>query len=228
MPAQSRLSLGLAVASRGESVSAITITIDPLVPVGRRPSGARLYHRGSRFGPPPARKLDRNLIAKLLHLAAALEGATRARGKGGGVLQRSGLEVLHALLRSFYSHRDGTCYPSLEAIARAVRCCVETVRKAIRKLEQFGFLTTTRRKEVRRFVSRAERIHYDCAVQVSNGYLFNLPYHARPVHGDLGLPLLAPTKADANNWYETRIEDLSIPSELCRALASYRATAGFG
>ena len=36
--------------------------IDPITgAVGRRPSGARLYHRKSQFGPPACRKLDRNL-----------------------------------------------------------------------------------------------------------------------------------------------------------------------
>jgi hypothetical protein len=39
--------------------------------IGRRPSGARLYHRNSRFGEPERRKLDRNLVARLLFLAEA-------------------------------------------------------------------------------------------------------------------------------------------------------------
>ena len=34
--------------------------------IGRRPSGARLYHRGSRFGDPERRKIDRNLVARIL------------------------------------------------------------------------------------------------------------------------------------------------------------------
>ena len=64
--------------------------------------------------------------------AEALERDTREPGKHGGCLKRTGLDVLRALLRHFYSYRDGTCFPSYEAIARAAGCCVETVRKAIR------------------------------------------------------------------------------------------------
>jgi len=41
--------------------------------IGRRPSGARLYHRGSRFGEPEHRRLDRNLVARILFLAEALD-----------------------------------------------------------------------------------------------------------------------------------------------------------
>ena len=53
--------------------------------VGRRPSGAWLYHRGSRFGDPERRKLDRNLVARIMYLAEALERRTRGKGEHGGL-----------------------------------------------------------------------------------------------------------------------------------------------
>ena len=44
-----------------------TVSVDPVTgSIGRRPSGAPLYHRGSQFGPPDRRKLDRNLVARLV------------------------------------------------------------------------------------------------------------------------------------------------------------------
>jgi hypothetical protein len=54
--------------------------------VGRRASGAPLYHRGSQFGPPERRNLDRNLVAKILFLAEALDRRTRGPRQHGGLL----------------------------------------------------------------------------------------------------------------------------------------------
>ena len=87
--------------------------------IGRRPSGARLYHRGSRFGEPGRRRLDRNLVARILYLAEVLDRRTRGKGQHGGLLKAKGLDVLRALLRGFYSYRTGECFPSWEAIAEA-------------------------------------------------------------------------------------------------------------
>ena len=107
-----------------------TVPIDPTTgAIGKRASGAPLYHRGSRFGPPDRRKLDRNLVARILFAAEALDRRTRTKGQHGGLLKGKGLDVLRALLRRFYSHRDGTCYPSYEAIAEAAGCCRATVRR---------------------------------------------------------------------------------------------------
>src|SRR6185369_13123559 len=90
-----------------------TVSVDPITgSVGRRPSGAPLYRRSSRFGPPDRRRLDRNLVARILFAAEALDRRTRTKGQHGGLLKGKGLDVLRALLRRFYSHRDGTCYPS--------------------------------------------------------------------------------------------------------------------
>jgi hypothetical protein len=54
--------------------------------IGRRPSGAPLHHRGSQFGPAERRKLDRNLVAKLLIFAEALDRRTRAKEQHGRLL----------------------------------------------------------------------------------------------------------------------------------------------
>src|SRR3954447_12442736 len=99
--------------------------------------------------------------------------ASRANTAVG--LKRTGLDVLRALLRRFYSYRDGVCFPSYEEIARAAGCCVETVRKAIRRLESAGIISMLRRKVVTSFISRVHRVRFDVAVQTSNSYTFAMP-----------------------------------------------------
>src|SRR3954471_13871603 len=151
MPAAS---VRVALQPRRQALSAFQ-TLDPLTSSpGRRPSGARLYHRGSIFAEPACVRMDRAHAWRLMASAEALERDTREPGKHGGCLKRTGLDVLRALLRHFYSYRHGTCFPSYEAIARAAGCCVETVRKAIRRLEAAGIISTLRRKVVTSFISR--------------------------------------------------------------------------
>jgi DNA-binding transcriptional regulator YhcF (GntR family) len=68
---------------------------------------------------------------------------------------------LRALLKRFYSYRDGTCYPSYDAIAEAAGCCRETVRTKLRILAELGIIETIRRKVVATFTSRAHRARFD-------------------------------------------------------------------
>src|SRR3954468_4575061 len=187
---------GLFPQPKGGFMTAFTImSIDPLTgAVGRRSSGAPLYHRGSQFGPPERRKLDRNLVAKILFLAEALDRRTRGKGMHGGLLKAKGLDVLRALLRRFYSYATGECFPSYEAIAEAAGCCIETVRQAIRRLEAAGIIRTVRRKVVASFVSRVNRVRFDAAVQTSNSYTFSMPSADPPA----AMPQIQPAKkADA-------------------------------
>src|SRR5690242_16002246 len=179
--------------------------IDPVTgAIGRRPSGARLYHRKSQFGPPACHKLDRNLRVRILYCAIAMDRRTRQKGQHGGLFKRTGIEVLRTLLFTFLNMQTGACFPSHEQIAEAAGCCVETVRKAIRALELTGIIETVRRKVVASFTSRAARVRFDVAVQTSNSYVFNIPIPDRPTEGDLELPLLQPKKeADARFRYET-------------------------
>jgi predicted RNA binding protein with dsRBD fold (UPF0201 family) len=168
------------------------LSIDPVTgTIGRRPSGARLYHRGSRFGPPARRKLDRNLIARIIFSAEALDRRTRGKGQHGGVLKAKGLDVLRALLRRFYSHATGECYPSYDAIVEAAGCCRNTVRRALRALEGVGIIETARRKVVASF--KRGRCRFDVAVQDSNSYVFNFAWGDRAAHGDLALTLFRET-----------------------------------
>ena len=153
--------------------------------------------------------MDRAHAWRLMAHAEALERDTRGPGKHGGCLKRTGLDVLRALLRHFYSYRDGTCFPSYEAIARAAGCCVETVRKAIRRLEAAGIISTLRRKVVTSFISRVHRVRFDVAVQTSNSYTFAMPsgdgqHGAHAARRSPGKPRA--TKADAKFRHETSAE----------------------
>jgi hypothetical protein len=202
-----------------------TLPVDPLTgAIGRRLSGAPLYHRGSQFGPPERRKLDRNMRVRLLYLSIALDRRTRQKGQHGGILKRTGIEVLRALLFRFLSIQTGACFPSHQQIAQAAGCCIETVRKAIRALEAAGIVQTIRRKIVATFTSRQHRARYDVAVQDSNAYLFNVPLSDQPTEGDLALPLLRPvSEADARSRHETTQEILNtLPSDLAAALQGLR------
>ncbi len=81
----SRFRVGCAAARRQALPAFTTLPVDPLTgAVGRRASGAPLYYRGSQFGPPERRKLDRNLVAKILFLAEALDRRTRGPRQHGG------------------------------------------------------------------------------------------------------------------------------------------------
>jgi hypothetical protein len=196
-------------------------TIDPLASSpGRRPSGARLYHRGSVFAEPARCRMDRAHAWRLLAHAEALERDTREPGKHGGCLKRTGLDVLRALLRQFYSYRDGVCFPSYEEIARAAGCCVETVRKAIRRLEAAGIIQTMRRKVVTSFVSRVHRVRFDVAVQTSNSYTFAMPSGAPRA----SVPQQPAKKADTKFRHETSTQiQIRDEAELATAKARWIA-----
>jgi hypothetical protein len=202
-----------------------SLPVHPLTgTIGRRPSGAPLYHRNSQFGPPERRKLDRNMRPRILHLATALDRRTRQRGQHGGILKRTGIEVLRQLLFTFLNMQTGACFPSHQQIAEAASCCVETVRKAIRALEAAGIIETVRRKVVASFTSRLYRARYDVAVQDSNSYVFNVPLPDRPIEGDLTAPLFRPhSEADARFRHETNQQILNqLPPDLAAALEGLR------
>ena len=202
-----------------------TLPVDPVTgAIGKRPSGAPLYHRGSQFGPPERRKLDRNMRVRILHLAIALDRRTRQKGQHGGILKRTGIEVLRTLLFTFLNMQTGACFPSHEQIAQAAGCCIETVRKAIRALEAAGIIQTVRRKVVATFMSRLHRARYNVAVQDSNSYVFNVPLPNRPTEGDTALPLLQPlSEADTRNRHETTQQVLNqLPRDLAAALEGLR------
>jgi hypothetical protein len=84
-------------------------------------------------------------------------------GRVSTAVWKEGLAVLRALLRRFYSHHDGICLLSYNAIVEATSCCRATVAAKLRILEQLGIMETIRRKVVASFTSRAHRVRFDVA-----------------------------------------------------------------
>lgn len=184
--------------------------------IGRRSSGAPLYHRKSQFGEPLRCNLDRNARARLLFLAEAIERRTRTPRAHGGIFKLKGLQVLRTIVMRFYNLKKGTCFPSIEEIAREAGCAPSTVSAKLRMLEAYKLIFTTRRKMLVEFVSRQHRARYTVAVQTSNSYTFPTHITGTPTmpppskkRGTASLPSGAeaperdPRQAELELWPET-------------------------
>jgi DNA-binding transcriptional ArsR family regulator len=90
--------------------------------------------------------LDRNARARLMVHAEALDRRTRLPGQHGGVLKRTGLAVLRALLFHFANVLTGRCDPGYDTLARAAGVTRSTVAIALRRLEGAGILERVRRQ----------------------------------------------------------------------------------
>ncbi len=91
-------------------------------------------------------RIDRNARARLMTYAEALDRRTRRPGQHGGVLKRTGLAVLKALLCGFANVATGRCDPSFDTLARAAGVARSTVALALRRLEAAGILERVRRQ----------------------------------------------------------------------------------
>ena len=104
--------------------------------------------------------IDRNQRARFMFHAEALDRRTRQKGQHGGVLKRTGLAVLKALLFQFANVVTGRCDPSYDTLARAAGVARSTVAVALKRLEEAGLI---------------ERIRRHCGrVRYSNAYVFRL------------------------------------------------------
>ena len=91
-------------------------------------------------------RLDRNARARLMVHAEALDRRTHLPGQHGGVLKRTGLAVLRALLFSFANVVTARCDPSFDTLARAAAVSRSTVAVALGRLEAAGLLERVRRQ----------------------------------------------------------------------------------
>ena len=134
----------------------------------RRCRGGSSFPTSADFVP-----LDRNDRARLLAHAEALDRRTRLPGQHGGIIKRTGLAVLRALVLRFQNARSGRCDPSLEALAEAAGCCRATVVEALQRLLAAGLVAWSR---------RMIRVRERGAVmlrQISNAYTIVMPLPAR-------------------------------------------------
>ena len=91
-------------------------------------------------------RIDRNARARLLFHAEALDRRTRLPGQHGGILKRTGLAVLRALLFHFANIVTARCDPSFDTLARAAAVSRSTVAVALGRLEAAGLLERVRRQ----------------------------------------------------------------------------------
>ena len=105
----------------------------------------RAPRRKSQLGVVAFRRLDREQRTRLWFHAQAMEQRTKEPRQHGGVLRRTGLAVLRALLFDFLNMQSGRCDPGHEAIAQAAGVAVSTVAPALDRLETSGLLQRIRR-----------------------------------------------------------------------------------
>ena len=116
--------------------------------------------REARFAPLPKKQ-----AARIWHKARRFDRQTRQRGKHGGAIGRTALNVLYALLFEFLNYRTGRCDPSYDGLARRAGVCRRAVASALQRLKALGVLNWLRRaSEVRDAAGRFR------LVQETNAY----------------------------------------------------------
>jgi hypothetical protein len=93
-----------------------------------------------RFQPMPKKK-----AVKLWHRARDFDRQTHIRGKHGGAVGHTALQVLHALIFDRLNFASGRLDPSHADIARKANVCERTVRNALNRLRDLGILNWVRR-----------------------------------------------------------------------------------
>jgi hypothetical protein len=95
-----------------------------------------------RFAP-----ISRKAAARLWHAARRWDRETRQPRRHGGIIGRTALAALYALLFDFLNHQTGRLDPSLDAIAHKAGCCRRAVVDALARLRDLGLLVWQRRCE---------------------------------------------------------------------------------
>lgn len=165
------------------------------------------FPTGADFQP-----LDRNDRARLLAYAEALDRRTRLPGQHGGIIKRTGLSVLRALVLRFQNARSGRCDPSLDALADAAGCSRSTVVEALRRLLTAGLVAWSR---------RMIRVRERGAVmlrQISNAYTIVMPLPARAAAAGQGRGAESSNRPETFTPYSER-PPTALPEALAAALA---------
>jgi hypothetical protein len=89
--------------------------------------------------------LPKKVAIRLWHRARDFDRRTHVRGRHGGVLGHSALQVLHTLIFDFLNFMSGRLDPSHAAIARKANVCERTVATALQKLRAAGIINWVRR-----------------------------------------------------------------------------------
>jgi hypothetical protein len=103
--------------------------------------------RGSVAGPVRFAPVSRKQAARLWHAARRWDRETRHPGRHGGIIGRTALAALYALLFDFLNHQTGRLDPSLDAIAHKAGYCRRAVVDALARLRDLGLIAWRRRCE---------------------------------------------------------------------------------
>lgn len=135
-----------------------------------------------RFQPMPKR-----IATRLWHRARDFDRRTKAKGKHGGAVGHTALQVLHTLIFDFLNFMSGRLDPSYAAIARKANVCERSVATALQKLRALGILNWVRRCAERwengRFVLEQETNAY-AILPDSQWRGYKPPMEAPPPHSD--------------------------------------------
>jgi hypothetical protein len=118
-----------------------------------------------RFAP-----MSRKQAARLWHAARRWDRDTHQSGRHGGIIGRTALAALYALLFDFLNHRTGRLDPSLDAIAVKAGCCRRAVVDALARLRDLGLIVWQRRCEETRDAEGRFRLR-----QRTNAYAVRTP-----------------------------------------------------
>ncbi|CAH2606374.1 conserved protein of unknown function (plasmid) [Rhodovastum atsumiense] len=89
--------------------------------------------------------LSKKAAVRLYHRARDFDRRTHEPGKHGGVVGRTALAVLHALLFDFLNYRTGRLDPSWQALAFKAGVAYSSVGRALKRLKALGMLFWLRR-----------------------------------------------------------------------------------
>lgn len=181
------------------------------------------YHRGERehliWRPLGKTKADaRRFRGALLKAAKRLDHSTKDPGTRMGVLGLSGRAVLEALCE-IVNDATGRLEPSIATIAEKAKLGVRTVVRALRRLNDSGFLSWLRRTEAIENDGAGPQVQ-----QISNAYWFELRGRA----AGLVRLMLGGAPPDQRTSRELQAIDSNLRSERLKAMrqTGTRVSAG--
>src|SRR4051794_14930619 len=100
---------------------------------------------GSTTKPVQFTPLPKKAALRLWRYAQELDRQTKEKGRHGGAVGHTDLQVLHSLIFDFLNFASGRLDPSQAAIADKANLCPRTVATALARLHAAGILTWVRR-----------------------------------------------------------------------------------
>jgi hypothetical protein len=100
---------------------------------------------GSTTKPVQFMPLPKKAAMRLWQYAREFDRQTKEKGRHGGAVGHTGLQVLHTLIFDFLNFATGRLDPSQAAIARKANLCERAVADALKRLHGLGILTWVRR-----------------------------------------------------------------------------------